>query len=144
MEWFERLANNAHIQLVIVTNNRGNLLRTSYPLKSSSEKLASMFQAFFVLAQNLATQFEHNPAQFVLLSTKEHHVFIYSFDYPAYYVTIVVGRTAPLLLLMTELERVLAGLHPADLDALETRDDLSAAELIQAVQEWLREKPTGD
>jgi predicted regulator of Ras-like GTPase activity (Roadblock/LC7/MglB family) len=143
MGWFERLSSNTHIQLIIVTNNRGQLLRTSYPLHSSSEKLASMFQALFVLAENLAANFEHDPARFILLSTKDHHVIIYARNYPTYYITVIVSRTAPLLLLMTELERVLGTLHPADLEALDTSDTLNAAELIQAVQEWLWERPGG-
>ncbi|MCB9452087.1 MAG: roadblock/LC7 domain-containing protein [Anaerolineaceae bacterium] len=147
MEWFERLANNSHIQLIVVANNRGQLLRASSSLNSSNERLASMFQALFVLAQNMISDFNHNPAQFILLSTNEHHVLIFAPYYPTYYVAIVVGRTAPLSLLMTELERVLSVLTLADLEALDTAlkdNDLDAAELIQAVQEWLWEKPTGN
>lgn len=145
MEWFERLTNNPHTQMVIIANNRGQLLRASQPLRSDSELLASMFQSLFVLAQTLIHDFKHESARFVLLSTKNHHIFLFTLRYPIYYVAIVVDRSAPLMLVMVELERVFNGISPADvemLDALSNNDDLNAAELIEAVQEWLRERPS--
>jgi predicted regulator of Ras-like GTPase activity (Roadblock/LC7/MglB family) len=148
MDWFERLAGNQHIEMVMLANNDGRILRSSRPMRSSDELMASMFQAAEVLAQTLADEFELGSAEMVQISTQYGHLMLFPLARSTHYVVVVVERTAPYLLLMVEITRVLKSVTPDDLavfaQVVGRSDDFSeldAAELIEAVREWLQQRP---
>jgi predicted regulator of Ras-like GTPase activity (Roadblock/LC7/MglB family) len=148
MDWFERLAGNQYVEMVLLANNEGRILRSSRPMRSSDELIASMFQAAEVLAQTLADEFELGPAEMVQISTQYGHLMLFPLQRSTHYIVVVVERAAPYLLVMVEIGRVLKTLTSDDLaiytQVLGQPDDLSeldAAELIEAVREWLQQRP---
>lgn len=150
MDWFERLAGNQYVEMVLLANNEGRVLRSSRPMRSSDELIASMFQAAEVLAQTLADEFNLGSAEMVQISTKYGHLMLFPLASSTHYLVVVVGRAAPYLLLMVEIGRVLKAVTADDLavyaQMVGQPDDLSeldAAELIEAVREWLHQRPQG-
>ena len=148
MDWFERLVGNQHIEMVLLANNDGRILRSSRPMRSSDELMASMFQAAEVLAQTLAEEFELGLAEMVQISTQYGHLMLFPLAHSTYYVVVVIERSAPYLLLMAEITRVLKNVTSDDLAVFaqvvgrpEDLSELDAAELIEAVQEWLQQRP---
>jgi predicted regulator of Ras-like GTPase activity (Roadblock/LC7/MglB family) len=148
MDWFERLAGNQYIEMILLANNEGRILRSSRPMRSSDELIASMFQAAEVLAQTLAAEFEVGSAEMLQISTQYGHLMLFPLARSTHYVVVVAERAAPYLLLMVEIGRVLKTVTADDL-AVYTQlvgqpDDLTeldAAELIEAVREWLQQRP---
>ncbi len=147
MDWFERLISNPYIDSVLLADNQGNILRSTHPLRSDSEIAASMLQSAEVLAQTLAQEWGCGVARMLQISTQWEHIMLFPIMSSAYYLVIQVERTAPLMLVMVDLERALEEVTAEELADLRTvtcaSDDtpvLDAAELIQAVQEWLRGK----
>lgn len=145
MDWFERLAGNQYVEVVVLANNQGRILRSSRAMRSGDELLASMFQAAEVLAQTLVAELGFGAAQMVQISTENGHLMLFPLAHSTHYVVVMAERTAPLALLMVEIERTLAEVSEGDLTAfaevIGKPDDLSeldAAELIEAVREWLR------
>lgn len=148
MDWFERLAGNQYVELILLSNNQGHILRSSRPMRSSDELIASMFQAAEVLAQTLADEFGLGSAETVQISTKRGHLMLFPLMRSTHYVMVIVERSAPFLLLMVEIGRVLKTVTPDDLamygQVIGQPDDLAeldAAELIEAVREWLQQRP---
>jgi len=148
MNWFERLAGNRYIDVLLLANNQGRLLRSSRPLSSDEELLPSMLQAFEVLAQTLTTEFAVGAAKMIQISTELGHIILFPLVASTYYVVIMVERSAPLMLVMVELDRTLSRLKQEDFDSFEEAmllsdqpSDLNADEIIEAVQEWLRQRP---
>jgi hypothetical protein len=148
MNWFERLAANRYIDVLLLANNQGRLLRSSRPLSSYEELLPSMLQAFEVLAQTLTSEFAVGTAKMIQISTELGHIILFPLISSTYYVVIMVERAAPLMLVMVELDRTLARLKQEDFDPFEEAlllsdqpSDLNADEIIEAVQEWLRQRP---
>lgn len=148
MDWFERLASNRYIDCVLLANNQGRMLRSSSTLKSDDDLLPSMFQAFEVLAQTLVAEFDTGDARMMQISTERGHILLYPLLGAFYYIAVVVERTAPIMLLTVEIERVLRALKQEDIDPFEEAllfsdkpSDLDASELIEAVREWLRGRP---
>lgn len=146
MDWFERLAGNQYIEMVMLSNNEGRLLRSSRPMRSGDELIASMFQAAEVLAQTLAEEFGLDGAEMVQISTQHGHLMLFPLAHSTHYVVVMTQRSAPYLLLMVEIDRVLKTITPDDLavygQVIGQPDDLAeldAAELIEAVREWLRQ-----
>lgn len=148
LDWLSRLAKNPHIEAVIIADNDGYILHSSRSLRSDQEYLASMFQALAVLGQTLAQEFASNTMHFVQLTTENNHILLYPLIDSTYFLVIETLRTAPLMVLTIELERIIAEVVAADLlsrqhkAVLERQDvDLNAEELIDAVREWLRRRP---
>ncbi len=148
MNWFDRLAGNRYIDVVLVANNQGQLLRSSRPISSDDDLLPSMLQAFEVLAQTLSAEFSVGVTKMVQISTELGHILLFPMLTSSYYIVVMVERTAPLMLIMVELERTLSKLRQEDFDPyeetaflLDSSSDLDADELIEAVQEWLRQRP---
>jgi predicted regulator of Ras-like GTPase activity (Roadblock/LC7/MglB family) len=148
MNWFERLAANRYIDVVLLANNQGRLLRSSRPISSDDELLPSMLQAFEVLAQTLTSEFSVGSARMIQISTELGHILLFPMIDSMYYVVIMIERTAPLMLIMVELERALGKLAQEDFDPFDEAvllsdypSDLDADEIIEAVQEWLRHRP---
>jgi predicted regulator of Ras-like GTPase activity (Roadblock/LC7/MglB family) len=134
--------------MLLLANNQGRLLRTSRPIKSDDELLPSMIQAFEVLAQTLTAEFGYGEARMVQISTERSHIVLYPLIGSTYYVVVIAERAAPLMLLLVELERVLASLSKNDFAAYDDAPpqssdsfELDAQELIEAVEEWLRQRP---
>jgi predicted regulator of Ras-like GTPase activity (Roadblock/LC7/MglB family) len=148
MDWFERLAGNQYVEMVLLSNNQGRILRSSRPMRSSDELIASMFQTAEVLAQTLAEEFGLDAAEMVQLSTQRGHLMLFPLERSTYYVIVVAERSAPYLLLLVEIGRVLKTITSNDLavygQVVGQPDDLAeldAAELIEAVREWLQQRP---
>lgn len=148
--WFERLVENTYIEAVLLADNQGRVLKSSRPLSSDDELIASMLQSMEVLAQTLAQEFDCGPAQMLQISSHNGHLFILPQINSTYYVVIIVERAAPLLLLMIEIDRVLANLTCDDFAAFEhyagnvtDSDELNATEIIEAVREWLGKRTLG-
>ncbi len=146
--WFERLVDNPHIEAVIVANNQGHILGSTRELRSDRERAASMVQAMEVLAQTLLSTLHWGPARMIQFSTDLDHILLLPLVNSTHVLVVLTRRTAPLALLMVELERVVNDLQPDDLnmmpDMMVHGDDtpvLDAAELIDAVQEWLQSRP---
>jgi predicted regulator of Ras-like GTPase activity (Roadblock/LC7/MglB family) len=149
MNWFERLESNPYIDSIILADNQGNILRSTRVLRSSSEIAASMLQSAEVLAQTLAEELGCGAAQMLQISTQWEHIMLFPVMGSTYYLVIQVERSAPLMLVMVDVERALDEMKQDDLVAMRRyeiqRDDtpvLDAAELIEAVQTWLRNRPT--
>lgn len=150
MDWFDRLVNNRHFEAVILTDNQGNLLRSSRAMGDADEALPSMLQAMEVLAQTLTSELGCGEARMVHVSTEIGHLMLFPLVNSTYYLALLAGRNAPLALITVELERVLRKLTPDDLVAYEKpamlpeeTSDLDAQEIIEAVEAWLRRKPFG-
>jgi predicted regulator of Ras-like GTPase activity (Roadblock/LC7/MglB family) len=150
MDWFERLAGNRYIDVLLLANNQGRLLRSSRPISSDDELLPSMLQAFEVLAQTLSTEFACGTAKMIQISTELGHIMLFPLINSNYYVVVMVERAAPLMLIMVELDRTLSRLRQEEFDPFEEAillsdqpSDLNADEIIEAVQEWLRQRPLG-
>ena len=84
----------------------------------------------------------------IQISTELGHILLFPMMDSMYYVVIMIERTAPLMLIMVELERALGKLTQEDFDPFDEAvllsdypSDLDADEIIEAVQEWLRHKP---
>jgi len=151
-EWFERLIENRYIEAILLADNKGRVLRSSRPLRSDDELIASMFQSVEVLAQALSKELQCGAAQMVQISAQNGHLLMFPLINSTYYLVAIVGRAAPLLLLMIELERIISDLTAGDIAVFEDdlptyREDdsemLDAAELIRAVQEWLGKRTPG-
>lgn len=146
MDWFQCLTSNPYINAVLVADNRDNILRSSYPLRSDHEQLASMLQSAEVLAQTLSTELNCGEARLLQFSTQWEHILLFPLFQSNYYLVVQVERTAPLMLIMVDVERALDEITQDELremDTLRFADDtpvLDAAELIEAVQEWLRRR----
>lgn len=151
MDWFDRLVSNRHLEAVILTDNQGNLLRSSRAMGDADEALPSMLQAMEVLAQTLTSEFDCGEARMVHVATELGHLMLFPLLNSTYYLALLAGRNAPLALITVDLERVLRKLTPDDLVAYEKSallseesGDLDAGEIIEAVEAWLRRRPTGD
>ncbi len=148
MDWFERLAVNPHIESVLLADNQGRILRSTRPLGSDAETAASMLQAAEVLAQSLSAEFGCGEAKMLQISTKREHIMLFPMANSTYYLVVMVERVAPLMVVMTEIERAMTSIDLNELAALDERrmmrsDDtpvLDAEELIEAVREWLRSR----
>lgn len=145
MNWFEQLAENVHIEAVLIADNQGHILRSTRTLRSDHEQVASMVLSFEAMAQALAETLGCGDAQMVQFATDLDHILIFPLLGSTYFLVAQVPRKAPLMLLMVELERVMAQLEPSDFVYIEElaayADDtpvLDAAELIDAVREWLQ------
>jgi predicted regulator of Ras-like GTPase activity (Roadblock/LC7/MglB family) len=140
---------NPQIEALLVADTQGRILRSSRELSSDDERVASMLQSMEVLAQSLAAEFACGKAQLVQLSTSEHHIILLPLIRSAYFLVVQTRRSAPLTLLMIEIERVIQRLRQDDLVVMqaplrELPDEvaLDAAELIEAVREWLQNRPS--
>ncbi len=149
LDWAERLAKNPYVEAVIVADNDGYILYSSRSLRSDQEYLASMFHALAVLGQTMAQEFEANSVHYIQLTTEYNHILLYPLLDSTYFLVIEAKRTAPLVMLTIEVERVMAKISLDDLlsrrhkAVMERQDvDLNAEELIDAVREWLRRRPT--
>jgi len=148
-DWFERLADNPHIEAIVVADNQGAVLRSTWELRSDHEQAASMVQALEVLAQTLSEALRFGPARMVQLSTDRDHILLFPLAQSTHVLVVQTRRTAPLAMLMIELERVVDSVCSDDLavmrEVMMHADDtpvLDAAELIDAVREWLQSRPT--
>jgi predicted regulator of Ras-like GTPase activity (Roadblock/LC7/MglB family) len=146
MDWFERLAGNQYIEMVLLSNNQGRVLRSSRPMRSGDELIASMFQTAEVLAQTLADEFGLDEAEMVQISTQRGHLMLFPLERSTYYLVVMTERSAPYHLLMVEIGRVLKTVTPSDLAVYgqmigqpDELAELDAAELIEAVREWLQQ-----
>ncbi len=146
MEWFRRLIENPHVEQALCASSDGRVLLTSHDIAGDVERTAAMLQSADVLAQALTAALGCGSAELVQISTQHEHIIIVPLLDSTWYLAVQIARAAPLLLFMIELERMLstlARIEPDDfaVGADERGDDtpvLDAAELIAAVQEWLR------
>lgn len=150
-DWFERLANNPYIEAVVIADTQGRIIRTTRPLSSDQETVASMFQALEVLAQTLAGELRSGKASLIHLITEYTHIMMYPLLDSSFFLVVEVERSAPLLLLAIEMERVIAGLGPGDLQdaqqslmGIDEHSEWDVQELIDAVQVWLWNRPAGN
>lgn len=148
--WFERLENNPHIEAVVIADTQGRILRTTRPLSSDQETVASMFQALEVLAQALSGELRSGRASLVHLITEYSHIVLYPLIDSNFFLVVEAERSAPLMLLAVELERIIADVTVSDLVEMQKSpvqadadSELDAQALIDAVQEWLRNRPLG-
>ncbi len=137
MDWFERLVSNRYVEVALVTNNQGQLLRSSRAFGRDDEMLPSMLQALEMLAQTLTTELGCGSAHMVQLSTEQGHLLLFPVLQSAYYVVVMVERTAPLMLVIIGVERALRDLSESDFMIFDDAPELDANELIEAVREWL-------
>lgn len=137
MDWFDRLVANRYIEVALVTNNQGQLLRSSRAFGRDDEMLPSMLQALEMLAQTLTTELGCGAAHMVQLSTEQGHLLLFPVLQSAYYVVVMVEKTAPLMLVIIGVERALRDLTEDDFTIFDDAPELNADELIEAVREWL-------
>ena len=117
--WFQRLANNPHIETLLIADTQGQILCSSRELSSDHERVASMLQSLDVLAQSLADEFSSGKAQLVQLSTTEHHIILLPLVASTYFLVVQAKRSAPLTLLMIEVERVIQRVRADELLTLQ-------------------------
>jgi len=137
MDWFDQLITNKHIEVALVTNNQGQLLRSSRAFGRDDEMLPSMLQALEMLAQTLTTELGCGTAHMVQLSTELGHLLLFPVMQSSYYVVVMVERTAPLMVVIIAVERLLRDLKEEDFTIFDDAPELNADELIEAVREWL-------
>ncbi len=148
MDWFERLTSNPFIDSVLLADNQGHILRSNRTLRSDNEVAASMLQSAEVLAQTLAEELGYGAAQMLQISTHSEHIMLFPIEDSTYYLVIQIARTAPLMLVMVDVERAIEEIALDEMitvrriDQIQSDDTpvLDAAELIAAVQDWLRGK----
>ena len=151
MKWFQRLSDNPLIEAVLLTDNRGRILRSSRPMPSDDELIASMIQAAEVLAQSLVVELDRGPVQMVQITTDREHLLLFPLAHSTYHLAVIVGREVPLTAVLDDLEQILPGIDTGELAALDQAagglpgdsgdgDELNADELIEAVREWLQRK----
>ncbi|MBL8162836.1 MAG: roadblock/LC7 domain-containing protein [Anaerolineae bacterium] len=140
MDWFNRLAGNRYIQLVLLANDQGQMLRASREIQSEDDVLPSMLQALEVLGQSLSDEFNCGTTHMVHLSTARGHIMLFPLAGSQYYLAVLVEKIAPLMVVLVEIERTLKALNLDELADLNPAAELDAAELIEAVREWLQAK----
>jgi predicted regulator of Ras-like GTPase activity (Roadblock/LC7/MglB family) len=145
--WFRRLTENPHIEMALIADKQGRIVASSHSLSRDHERIASMLQSMEVLAQALAEEMTGGMAELVQISTSTYHIILLPLLSSTYFLVVQVKRSAPLTLLMIEIERVARQVREADFSAMSTRyqrlpdeSPLNAAELIEAVQEWLHSR----
>lgn len=145
--WFRRLTDNPHVEMALIADKQGRILSSSQSLSSDHERVASMLQSMEVLAQALAEEMTGGMAELVQLSTQSFHIILLPLLNSSYFLVVQAKRSAPLTLLMIEIERVASQVRQADFSAMAARyqrlpdeSPLNAAELIEAVQEWLHNR----
>jgi predicted regulator of Ras-like GTPase activity (Roadblock/LC7/MglB family) len=148
--WFERLEKNPHIEAVVIADTQGRILRTTRLLSSDQETIASMFQTLEVLAQSLAGELRSGKASLIHLITEYSHILLYPLIDSTFFLVVEAERNAPLMLLAVEMERIIADVKISDLVDMQKssaqadiHSELDAQELIDAVQEWLWNRPAG-
>lgn len=148
--WFSRLVENPHITLTLVTDNQGRILRSAPRLSSNVEQVASMVQSFEALAQSLASALHCGEARMLQFTTDMDHTLVFPLFNAQYFLAVQIVRKAPLMLVMVEMERVLHMINLTDMVFIQEYamvDDetpvLDAAELIDAVREWLQQQRPG-
>lgn len=156
MKWFDRIVANRYVESVLVADDQGRILRSSRPLRSDDELVASMLQSAEVLAQTLAEELWSGAAEMVHISTDSEHLLLFPLAGSRYYAVILLPRTAPVQLVLIELRRALAEVDAGELHELARESvahlhstsevsDPEARELIAAVEEWLhRQRASGD
>lgn len=151
MGWFERLENNPHVEAVVIADTQGQILRTTRPLSSDQETVASMFQSLEVLAQTLSGELRSGRASLIHLITEYSHIVLYPLLDSTFFLVVEFERSAPLMLLAVDLERIIAEIKASDFEDMrrslaqtEVHSELDAQELIDAVQAWLRSRPSGN
>jgi predicted regulator of Ras-like GTPase activity (Roadblock/LC7/MglB family) len=119
-------------------------------LSSDQETVASMFQTLEVLAQTLAGELRSGKASLIHLITEYSHILLYPLLDSTFFLVVEAERNAPLMLLAIEMERVNADVKASDLVDMQKslvqvdeHSELDAQELIDAVQEWLHNRPAG-
>ena len=141
MQWLDHLMNNPHIEGLLLANSDGGVLHSTRPLRSEDERVASMLQAVEVLAQTLSEAVRCGRAEVIHMATRHEHLMLFPLLESRYYLLLILERSAPLMLVMVDVERVLKDVQPDDIqvDVPPTDDTpvLDAAELIEAVQNWL-------
>jgi predicted regulator of Ras-like GTPase activity (Roadblock/LC7/MglB family) len=153
MEWFQRLSEHPLIEAVLLTDNRGRILRSSRPMPSDDELIASMIQAAEVLAQSLVVELDRGPVQMVQITTDREHLLLFPLAHSTYHLAVIVGREVSLLTVIDDLDQILPDIDLNELAALDQAagpglgdgdtDELNADELIEAVREWLQRKSSG-
>lgn len=144
MDWFEHMSTHQHVEMVLVADNQGHLLRSSRELRDDNEMLPAMLQALEVIAQSLSDEVACGAAQMVLLSTEHSYLLLFPLYHSTYYVLVMVGKSAPLPWLIPYIEQTLAGLTLKDFIAFDELPDMDSRELIDAVHEWLLQRPRSE
>ncbi len=154
MNWFERLVTNPHIDTILLTDNQGQILRSSKAIPSQDELIASMIQAAEVLAQSLTTELERGPAQMLQISTDNEHLLIFPLALSTYNLVVIVQHAAPLLAITALVEEIIPEIDTSEFTQLRRparrssdkmdNDELNAEEIIAAVQEWLQGRSHGN
>jgi predicted regulator of Ras-like GTPase activity (Roadblock/LC7/MglB family) len=144
MDWFEHISTHQHVELVLVADNQGHLLRTSREIKNDNEMLPAMLQALEVIAQSLSDEVGCGVAQMVMLSTEHSYLLLFPLYHSTYFVLVTVGKSAPLPWLIPYIERTLTSLTLKDFMAFDELPDLDSRELVEAVCEWLLQKPRSE
>lgn len=141
MDWFKKLLADPYIEVVMVADNQGRLLRSSRGYSSDDDMLPSMLQALEVLGQTLADEFSSGVTQMVLLTTEKAHLLLFPLLQSTYYILLVIERSAPLASIVLTVETNLQELTVDDFMVEENPPPLNADELIEAVREWLKRRP---
>ncbi len=153
MKWFEQLSTNPHVEAVLVTDNEGRILLTTRYMSSKNELIASMIQAADVLAQTLTSELERGPVQMLHISTDREHLLIFPLANSTYHLVLIVQADAPLVSIIEQVERMLPEIDASEFAADEPPgppappprvpedEELNAQDLIEAVREWLQNRP---
>ncbi len=137
MSWFQEIAQNPYIDVALLVDGEGRLVATSNPVGSETQRIASMVKAAEVLARGLSAELGRGDMHTLQLSTHAGHLLVMPAG-AAHYLIALTGRDAPLELILTYMQRVLNQIDATEL-ALPEPDDWDAAELIEAVTEWLHQ-----
>lgn len=144
MQWLDRLKSNPYITALVLASDEGVVLQSTRPLRSDDEQIASMIQVFEVLAQTLADAAQYGSADVVHMATSQEHLVLFPLLHSRYYLLLVLERSAPLQLVMVEVQRVLKNIQMGDIEddrlVIDDTPVLDAAELIEAVQNWLHNR----
>ena len=145
--WFRRLTDNPHIEMALIADNQGRILASSQSLTSDHERVASMLQSMEVLGQALAYEMTGGMAEMIQISTDSAHIILLPLLDSSYFLVVQAKRSAPMTLLLIEMGRVVEQVREEQFPVRQARSPrltdespLNAAELIEAVQDWLHNR----
>jgi predicted regulator of Ras-like GTPase activity (Roadblock/LC7/MglB family) len=137
VSWFDDLAGNPHVEVALLVDNLGTLVAASDSANDEARRVASMIKAAEVLARGLSVELGRGEMRAMQLSTAQAHLLVTPVGL-SHYLIVLINKNAPMELLSVYLKRLTDRLSEDEIRSATTSlDDLDAAEIIQAVTEWL-------
>ena len=141
LSWFHEITRNRYVDVALLVDNTGHLASSSRRVGSAANRIAPMINAAEEIAHGLATALDLGAMRMLQLSTQSGHLLVLPVG-ATYYLIVLMGRGAPLELLISYIQRLIGRLSEEEIilalkSGASPLDDLDVNELIDAVSEWL-------